>query len=124
LDLLLDTQVLVWLASGDRRLTRQAAAAIDDLSNAAFVSAVTAAEYVDLQVRGRFPLDVGLGELLRNFALRLADFPGEAWRWMPTLPPLHRDPVDRMLVAHALAADMTIISADAMIRRYPVRAIW
>ena len=43
----------------------------------------------------------------------------------PTLPPIHRDPVDRMLVAHAIALEMPLVTADANIARYPgLEVIW
>lgn len=34
------------------------------------------------------------------------------------------DPVDRMLIAHAIHADLTLVSADETMRRYPVRSLW
>lgn len=39
---------------------------------------------------------------------------------MQQLPDIHRDPIDRLLVDHALTSDMHIVTADANIRRYPV----
>ena len=39
------------------------------------------------------------------------------------LPPLHRDPFDRMLVALARAEKMPLLSADAAIRQYPVEIL-
>jgi PIN domain nuclease of toxin-antitoxin system len=36
----------------------------------------------------------------------------------------HGDPVDRMLIAHALHAGLTLVTADETIRRYPVPTIW
>jgi PIN domain nuclease of toxin-antitoxin system len=40
------------------------------------------------------------------------------------LPPLHRDPFDRMLTAQALAEEMALISGDARVARYPVTVLW
>lgn len=40
------------------------------------------------------------------------------------LPALHRDPVDRILVAQAISLGMTILTPDEAIRRYPVPTIW
>ncbi len=40
------------------------------------------------------------------------------------LPPVHRDPFDRILAAQAIAEGMAIVTSDAIFSRYPVRAIW
>ena len=40
------------------------------------------------------------------------------------LPHLHRDPFDRMLVAQAIVHGMTIVTPDAIVRRYPARTTW
>lgn len=121
--LLLDTQILVWLVTGDRRLKAAWRTALSDADTSLCVSAVIASEYTDLQVRGRLPVDESIAVLVERFDLSLEAYPGEAWSLLPTLPEIHRDPVDRMLVAHALLGDFTIMTADANIRRYPVPCI-
>lgn len=40
------------------------------------------------------------------------------------LPTLHGDPFDRLLIAQALCEQMTLLSADANIQRYPVPTLW
>lgn len=40
-----------------------------------------------------------------------------------TLPPLHQDPFDRMLVSQALVEDLLLVTADPQILRYPVRTL-
>lgn len=40
------------------------------------------------------------------------------------LPPLHKDPMDRMLIAQALRHDMCIITSDRIFAAYGVRTIW
>lgn len=41
-----------------------------------------------------------------------------------TLPQLHRDPFDRMLIAQAVMLDMTLVTADKIVRSYPVSTYW
>ena len=48
----------------------------------------------------------------------------EAALQLPKLPPLHRDPFDRMLVCQALVGGLTVVTPDADIARYPVRTLW
>ena len=42
---------------------------------------------------------------------------------LATLPPLHRDPFDRMLISQALQHDLVIMTADDAIRAYPIRVV-
>lgn len=121
--LLLDTQILVWLVVGDSRLDAAQQAAIFDADNDLVVSAVVAFEYTELQLRGRFPVNEPLEELERRFGLTIAGYPADAWQLIEKLPLIHREPVDRMLIAHAMIDNMPIVTADAKIRRYPVDCI-
>ena len=122
--LLLDTQVLVWFGLDDPRLSPAFRAALLDPDTNFLVSGVTAFEFEDLRVRNRLgPVD-SIGILIAGLNATVLDYPGEAARIVPLLPDHHRDPVDRMLVAHAIHADLTIITADETVRRYPVRTLW
>lgn len=118
--LLLDTQILVWMVNGDKRLRAEWVEAIVSPENSLHVSAVVAFEYSDLQSRQRIAIEESISELMERFDLVVEVFPADAWRIAARLPPIHRDPVDRMLIAHALAEGMTLLTADANIRRYPV----
>ena len=122
--LLLDTQSLIWSASGDPRLRRTVHEAFASAASELFVSAVTAAEFTDLQARKRIAVEATLDELAAVLAFQLLDFPAQASQLLTLLPVHHRDPVDRMLIAHALHSDLTIVTADKTIRRYPVRTLW
>lgn len=122
--LLLDTQILVWLVIGDRRLRPAMRQAIEHPDATLQVSAIVAFEYADLQARKRIPLDEPLDELVDRFDLVIEGFPAECWRIAAELPDIHRDPVDRMLIAHAIANGLTLVTADRDIRRYPVETIW
>ena len=121
--LLLDTHILVWAPTGDPRLSNAAIAALENPESELFVSAVTAFEFADLQKRGRFAMTEPLSDFADLMGLQFIDFPGACWTLAASLPDIHRDPVDRMLVAHALARDMTLVTADEMMRRYPVKLL-
>ena len=48
----------------------------------------------------------------------------EAAAKVTKLPPLHKDPFDRMLVCQAISEGMTVVTPDPLIRQYPVRVFW
>ena len=121
--LLLDTHILVWAPTGDPRLSKAAIAALENPESELFVSAVTAFEFADLQKRGRFAMTEPLSDFADLMGLQFIDFPSACWSLAASLPDIHRDPVDRMLVAHALVLDMTLVTADVMMRRYPVKLL-
>jgi PIN domain nuclease of toxin-antitoxin system len=123
--LLIDTHVLVWIGEGHPRLKPAVRDRLVDPDESLCVSAVTAFEYADLRVRGRIPRSAALDELQDRLQLAIIDYPAALWPLAATLPPIHRDPVDRMLIAHALALEMPLVTADANIARYPgLDVVW
>lgn len=122
--LLLDTQVLVWIGRDDRRLSAAFRSTLMVATTRYFVSAVVAYEFEDLRLRNRFPEVDNVNVLIRGLGAEVLDYPAAAHRIVPLLPDIHRDPVDRMLIAHAIHADLTVVTADAKMREYPVRSLW
>jgi PIN domain nuclease of toxin-antitoxin system len=123
-DLLLDTHVLVWMLRGDSRLPDRVVQAIADPKNDLAISAVTAFEYMDLLIRGRLPVDEDIDAVASIFKCSFLDLPSGIRGISALLPNHHRDPVDRMLIAHAIVSGATLISADRMIAQYPVKRLW
>lgn len=118
-----DTHVLLWLATGDPRLPPTA---LEQLVSAEQlgVSAITAWEYADLHQRGRFGEAPSFEEVESALTMAVVGFPSKAWNLAAQLPLIHKDPIDRMLVAHALVEDHVIATADSDIRRYPAKTLW
>jgi len=112
------------MATGDARLSVAALAALAAEETKPSVSAVTAWEVADLQARERLPPKVKLQTLLDTYEIDLVDLPAGVWRLAASLPRHHLDPVDRMLIAHAVHSGMTLVTADKTIRKYPVPTLW
>jgi PIN domain nuclease of toxin-antitoxin system len=124
LALLLDTQILVWIGSDDARLPARIREQLLDPDTTLFISAVTAWEFVDLEERSRLPQGVSFPAIADRLDATVLDFPAEAWRIVQAMPKPHLDPIDRMLIAHAMLADLTLVTADAQMRAYPVKTLW
>ena len=125
--LLLDTCTFLWLAGGCS-LSTVAATAIRDPSNQVFLSAVSTWEIASKCRVGRLPLPESPERLIpieRGLRGVLAlPFDEEAALQVIRLPPLHRDPFDRMLISQAIAGSLAIVTPDPLITQYPLRVIW
>ena len=109
------------MATGDPRLRRIDETLLADPWRPLCVSAVVAFEFADLQKRQRIAVTEPFSLLQSAMDLTILDLPADCWRVAADLPAIHRDRVDRLLIAHALTSGMTLVTADRAIRRYPVR---
>ena len=125
--LLLDTCTFLWLAGGSS-LSTPAAASIRDPSNEVFLSAVSAWEIASKYRAARLPLPESPDSLIPTErelrGVRALAFDEESALQVLRLPPLHRDPFDRMLISQAIAGSLIIVTPDPLITQYPVRVIW
>jgi len=120
--LLLDTHLLVWAMGEPERLPAGCAAMLEDPSNSLLFSVASLWELVIKQALGRpdFNLEPSL--------LRQALLDG-GWQELPIeashalavsqLPPLHRDPFDRLLLAQAQVEGLLLLTADSQLSLYP-----
>jgi PIN domain nuclease of toxin-antitoxin system len=126
--LLLDTHAFLWWIADDERLSSRAAALIADGSNEVLVSAASAWEIVVKSALGRVevptPVDRFLTAQLKANAFVPLPIQMRHALGLAALPDVHRDPFDRILVAQAVAEDLTLVSRDAMLQRYPVAVEW
>ena len=88
-----------------------------------FFSAVSVWEIAIKRSRGKMDAPENLLEAIANTNFRELPITGFHAEEAGSLPPIHRDPFDRMLVAQARAEGLTIVTADAAIARYGVRAM-
>jgi PIN domain nuclease of toxin-antitoxin system len=120
--LLLDTHLLLWAAGEPRRLSKAARALIDNPDNELFFSAASLWEVVIKRGLGRKDFKVD-ARLLRRGLL------DNGYRELPilsdhvvateSLPLIHRDPFDRILVAQATVEGITLLTIDSLVSQYP-----
>jgi PIN domain nuclease of toxin-antitoxin system len=125
---LLDTHLLLWAAAEPRRLSKQARALIDNPNNDLLFSAASLWEVAIKRGLGREDLKVD-ARLLRRGLLdngysELPIISGHVVA-IDSLPPIHKDPFDRILVAQATVEGVTLLTIDDIVSQYPgpIRAV-
>lgn len=119
---LLDTHLLLWTALHPEKLSRRAAALIGDEANKLAFSIVSIWEVVIKLARGRLDFAIVPEDLRRNMLLlgyREVEVAADHVLTVGTLPPLHHDPFDRLMIAQARVEGLTFLTADAVVARYP-----
>jgi PIN domain nuclease of toxin-antitoxin system len=128
LKLLLDTQLLLWAAGQPERLSAAARKQIKNPKNELLFSAASIWEITIKNSLGREDFRVE-PRLLRRGLLDngYAELPVTSQHAVNIdgLPPLHKDPFDRILLAQALTEGITLLTSDAQLARYrgPVRKV-
>jgi len=125
---LLDTCTFLWSVEGGAAISELARAALADPANDVYLSSVSAWEIAVKHALGRLPLPEPPGKYVpsqrRARGIEPLALDEEAALHLSRLPPVHRDPFDRMLVCQALVAGLTMVTPDPDIARYPVRTLW
>jgi PIN domain nuclease of toxin-antitoxin system len=125
--LLLDTQIFLWYISADKRLPTAFRAAIQDPANKVFLSVASIWEAVIKHGMGKLPLPAPPEEDLPRqrelHGMASLGIEEDAMTHLAKLPPLHRDPFDRILVAQALQHDVSLLTVDDAVKAYPVKLL-
>lgn len=127
--ILLDTHVLIWLASDPEQLSPVAQTAIRAHPASLHVSVVSVWEIALLVKRGRLtlplPPDEYLTRAIAHHGLIELPLTRRVAQASVALPDIHNDPFDRILVAECNMRGLSLISRDGMIARYPgLPVIW
>jgi len=118
--LLLDTHILLWWLSDSERLPSLARSTLRGSEAACFVSAATLWEIGIKRALGKLEVPAELAPVVAEEGFHgLAISFAHAER-AACLPPHHRDPFDRMLVAQAQVEGLTLMTADERFRAYDV----
>jgi PIN domain nuclease of toxin-antitoxin system len=124
---LLDTQIFLWAITDDPRLSREHSEVFLNETYDVLLSTVSVWEIVIKCSLGRLqlpkPAVAYIGRQMEKnrvqpLALHLAHLDE-----LERLPPIHKDPFDRLLVAQAGAEQIPLVSADSVFRQYPVQLL-
>jgi PIN domain nuclease of toxin-antitoxin system len=119
---LLDTHLLLWAAGAPQLLPDAARVLIDDQENALLFSAASLWEVAIKCGLGRSDFEVEPHALRRGLIeadyRELAITSAHAVA-VTALPPIHKDPFDRLLIAQATVEGVTLLTSDQLVAQYP-----
>jgi PIN domain nuclease of toxin-antitoxin system len=126
-NILLDTHIFLWYISKDKRLPANWRDSIRNLDNQVFLSVVSLWEAIVKYQLGKLPLpdlpEVYLPAQRQKHQIASLDLDEGSVSHLRNLPPIHRDPFDRILICQALENDLMIATVDEQIIRYPIQVL-
>jgi PIN domain nuclease of toxin-antitoxin system len=120
--LLLDTNVLLWLLGDDDRLGQSARRAIQDAQEIAVSEASLWEISIKISIGKLAPIPKLL-ETIRSLGFRRLSFSDPYLHAYESLPLIHRDPFDRMLVAQAKVEKSALVTSDSFLSSYDVKVV-
>ena len=123
MELLLDTHAFLWWNADDAALGEQARAAIADERTTVYVSAATAWEIELKRTKGKLEVRGDVIDWIEQNAFLALPIDAAHAVAGAKLPPHHRDPFDRVLIAQAQLEKLALVTADARVRAYDVETL-
>ncbi|BAY99417.1 hypothetical protein NIES37_33990 [Tolypothrix tenuis PCC 7101] len=125
---LLDTHAFIWWVTDDSQLSVTARNVIADSGNSLFLSVVSAWEIVIKNKLGKLALPEAVEQYIptRLAMNRFESLPIQMSHVLQvaSLPNIHRDPFDRILIAQSQVENLPIVTIDQQITQYAVPTIW
>ena len=126
--LLLDTQCFLWWFTEPKRLNSDAIEQIVAEDNELFLSVASAWEIAIKVSVSKLPLpepvDIYVASRMQRLRIKYLDIVCPHVCKVATLPLLHRDPFDRILIAQAQSEQLTLVTADEILTKYSVDLLW
>lgn len=119
---LLDTHLLLWAAGAPEQLPAAARQLLEDPQNELLFSAASLWEIAIKRGLGRSDFQVDARVLRRGLldnGYQELPISSEHAVSIDSLPPIHKDPFDRILVAQATVEGIILLTADALVAQYP-----
>lgn len=123
MNLLLDTHILLWWLDDSPELSASAREAIASGDNPVFVSAATVWEIAIKRALGKLDVPDEFQEILEQQPFRHLEITSAHAFQVGSLPMLHRDPFDRILVAQCQVEGLTMVTQDLNIKRYDLAVL-
>jgi len=127
MNVLLDTHALLWFYSGDAQLSLTSQALIKDTSNNCYVSIASIWEITIKYNIGKLELEnplTDLFEFIKRNQISVIPIEFDHLLKLSSLPLIHRDPFDRIIIAQGITEKLTVISKDRFFTDYDLPIIW
>ena len=125
--LLLDTHIFLWFVGADPKLRTEWRDRIRDPDNDVFLSVASLWEVIVKHQQGKLPLpeppEVYLPKMRQAHDIAALSITEEIACLLSTLPQLHKDPFDRILICQALHLGAVLMTEDEAIKAYPIRLV-
>ncbi|MEL6164246.1 MAG: type II toxin-antitoxin system VapC family toxin [Cyanobacteria bacterium J06628_3] len=126
--LLLDSHVLIWWASSSEKISKKVYNIINDTNNTLLFSLASVWEMQIKFQLGKLNLNSNLPTLIDNQQrvnnLQLLPIELNHIYALNNLPPHHKDPFDRLLIAQAIVEKIPLASIDEVFDNYPIQRLW
>jgi PIN domain nuclease of toxin-antitoxin system len=119
--ILVDTHVLLWAVSDSKRLPAGARDLLEDTSNTLYCSTASLWEIAIKSALRRRDFDIDLREFRQALeAMDIEELPvlGQHAEAVVSLPAIHKDPFDRMLIAQSMAEPLVLLTNDTALAQY------
>ena len=124
--ILLDTHTFLWFVNDTSRLPMRVNNAIEDAEDV-YISIASFWEMTIKSSLGKLDLPASISQMMEDCSkmdLSLLPIKSGHLEKLQSLPWIHRDPFDRLLVAQAQDEKLTLVTADGNIARYDVSTFW
>lgn len=115
---LLDTQILIWSLIEPDRIEKRIKSLVDRQDNSIFVSCISIFEIEQKKQLGKLKFDYEFKTMIDDGAFEILDLKFEHVNQIKTLPLIHRDPFDRLIIAQSMVENMPLITSDKHIHQY------
>jgi PIN domain nuclease of toxin-antitoxin system len=120
---LLDTNVLIWLSSDLNRIPKSVLDVLEDPESMLWSSTVSFWELAIKQTLGKIDMSIRFDQMEKRHGIRELPISSKYTTELRSLPMLHDDPFDRMLVAQAMVEGMVLVTGDRRLAGYPVAVL-
>jgi PIN domain nuclease of toxin-antitoxin system len=120
---LFDTNVLIWLSADLKRIPRSVLDVLEDPESALWTSTVSFWELAIKQTLGKIDTSIRFDHMEKRHGIRELTISSKYAAELRSLPMLHGDPFDRMLVAQAMVEGMVLVTGDRRLAGYPVAVL-
>ena len=125
--LLLDTHIFLWYITKDKRLPKTLLNNIRNIDNQVFLSVVSLWEAIIKCRIGKLsfpqPPETYLPTQRTKHQIAGLDLDEASVSHLPSLPDIHRDPFDRILICQAIEHGMVLITVDKKLKQYPIQIL-